>query len=94
MNMIEETIKRLRTESPAYFRKLRNFCLWYIGAAGAAMATITMLELVVPDMIMTFIKYSIVAATFMGFSSSLPNKDSDTGVPKMRNPPSPPDPKP
>jgi len=75
MNMIKETVERLRKESPSYFKKLRNFCLWYIGASGAALATITMLELTVPDMVMTFIKYSIVAATFMVFSSTLPNKD-------------------
>ena len=68
---MKETIKRILAETPGYFKNLQLLCLWFISAASAALTAISTLELTVPLLFISFLKYAIVAATFIGFTSQL-----------------------
>lgn len=66
------TLERLRKKTPEYFKKIRAFCLWWIGSATAFLAMDTTLKLPTPGKILTIINYSIAISTAIAFTSSLP----------------------
>jgi len=56
---MNETIKRLKSESPKYFKRIRKAAL-IIGASAIAMLTIdTSLALNMPEILITICKYAI-----------------------------------
>lgn len=75
LNFWQLTIKRLKSESPKYFLRLRRFCIWWVGAASACLVANTTLALPTPAKVVELIGYSIVAATFLGFGASLTTTD-------------------
>ena len=75
MNFYKLTIKRLKSETPAYFANIRLFCAWYASAASACLVACNALSLYIPSQWVTIIGYSIVGATFLGFGASLTTTD-------------------
>jgi len=76
MNFVKLTFKRLKSETPIYFARIRVFCAWYVGSAGACLVANDALSLPTPEKIVTIIGYSIVGATFLGFGASLTTTDN------------------
>lgn len=75
MNFIRQTIKRLKSNTPSYFKKLRAACLWYVGAGAAMVGAVEMLHLLPPEPYYEILKYTIVGATFLSFGASVTTTD-------------------
>jgi hypothetical protein len=71
--MIKETFRRLKSKTPKYFNKLRNFCIAMTGASGAVILLKENLPLYVTKQVPTIVTFGVVGTFF----SSLPEEKKE-----------------
>lgn len=75
MNNLKIFWKRITSESPEFFVKLKKVALSIGGSTAAALFTVQVFSLVVPPIFYTICTYILIASAFTAGTAILPVKD-------------------
>lgn len=75
MNMIQETIKRAKAETPVFFKKVQYICAT-LGAIGGVLVAVPASVIVLPASVVTIGGYLIVAGLVGGAIAKTTVKDA------------------
>lgn len=73
--MLSETLKRLNSKTPIYFKKLRKYSLYLMGSLIAVITLNSQLNLNLNGVFIQIVGYLIVGCGFIAGTSSLPVVD-------------------
>lgn len=67
--MFNELSKRWKAESPVFFQKIKKLCITLGGSAAAVLATASVPNIVVPEMVVKIASYVLIASAAAGITA-------------------------
>ncbi|MEI6186882.1 MAG: hypothetical protein WCP46_00070 [Alphaproteobacteria bacterium] len=75
--MFQELSKRWNAESPAFFNKIKNFCIATGGSASAILAAASVPNIVVPAIVIKIASYIVIASAAAGITAKTTVKNTE-----------------
>ncbi len=84
MNIIKETVKRMGSESPSFFKKIQAACIT-LGAIGTAIVTVPASIIILPPIVITIGGYCVVAGLVGAAIAKTPVSDPSVLKPEDKS---------